>query len=300
MKVFVAGGTGVIGSRTIPLLLAAGHQPTVVTRDRSDADHVRSLGATSVSVDLFVPAAVAAAVDGHDAVVNLATSIPPLSRALRRSAWATNTRLRAEASRLLVDGAVASGTQRFVQESICYPYVDAGDSWIDENGPREFNWAMASSRDAEAAATSFSGANRTAVVLRFGQLYSDDSAHTHTFNRLTRMHINPFSGPANSYLSWIHADDAAAAVVAALSIPDGIYNVIDDEPMTRRDTGHAVGAAVGISRLASIPIPRLLSPPVARALMRSQRVSNAKLRKTGSWAPTHRSIRGSWPKKVAA
>jgi hypothetical protein len=80
---------------------------------------------------------VAAAVVGHEVVINLATSIPKLTKAALGSAWTTNERLRSEASNHLVDAALAAGAGRYVQESIAFPYLDAGDEWVDESHPLE-------------------------------------------------------------------------------------------------------------------------------------------------------------------
>ena len=70
MKVFVTGATGVIGTRAVPALVAAGHEVTAVARGEAKADLVRSLGAVPVAVDLFDATAVKGAVAGHDADVN--------------------------------------------------------------------------------------------------------------------------------------------------------------------------------------------------------------------------------------
>jgi uncharacterized protein YbjT (DUF2867 family) len=130
MKIFLAGGTGVVGTRALPALIAGGHDVTAVARTEEKAALVRSLGGEPVTVDLFDGGAVADAVVGHEVVVNLATSIPPLSKAARGGAWSTNDRLRREASNHLVDGALRGGAGRYVQESIAFPYVDHGDVFM--------------------------------------------------------------------------------------------------------------------------------------------------------------------------
>jgi uncharacterized protein YbjT (DUF2867 family) len=107
MKVFLAGGTGVVGRPALAALVADGHDVTAVARGDAKAALVEGLGGTPVAVDLFDPHAVEVAVAGHEAVVNLATHIPPLGRMARKRAWAVNTRLRTEASRALVDAALA-------------------------------------------------------------------------------------------------------------------------------------------------------------------------------------------------
>jgi nucleoside-diphosphate-sugar epimerase len=109
MRVFVAGATGVIGRRAVAQLIAAGHEVTGIARAPAKAAQLRRAGAVPVEVSLFDPAALTAAVAGHDAVVNLATKIPTLTQAARASAWDENNRIRIEGSRNLVDAALAAG-----------------------------------------------------------------------------------------------------------------------------------------------------------------------------------------------
>jgi len=294
MRVFVAGATGVIGSRAVPALVAAGHEVTAVARGPIKAEQVRQTGATPLAVDLFDREAVAAAVAGHEVVVNLATKIPPMTRAARASAWAENERLRREASAHLVDAARSTGAARIVQESICFPYLDAGDAWIDETAPRDAVGPFAGAAVAEVNAARATADGAVAVVLRFAQLYGAGH-HQAMFDRLLRRRINPFLGPPEAYSSWVHVEDAGRAVVAALSAPAGTYNVVDDEPLTRAEAGAAAAAALGRRAPRSLPaVVRAALPASARLLMRSQRVSNAAFREAAGWRPTRPSIRGAW------
>lgn len=296
MKVFVTGGTGVIGTRAVPALVAAGHEVTAVARGDDKAALVRSMGATPMAVDLFAADAVKAAVAGNDAVANLVTNIPPMTRAARPQAWATNDRLRTEASRHLVDAALAAGAERFVQESICFPYLDQGDAWIDEDSPIEQGLVFASSAEAEDSTARFAAASGgSGVVLRFAQFHGPGSSHVELFNKIARLRINPFVGPPDAYSSFIHADDAGSAVAAALTIPSGTYNVGDDEPLTRSEAGRAVAQALGVKPPHAVPkVVQAVLPSSAKALARSLRISNQRFKDASGWAPAHPSIRGSW------
>jgi len=296
MKIFLAGGTGVVGTRALPTLVAAGHDVTAVARSAERSDLVRSLGGAPVTVDLFDAAAVAEAVVGHEVVINLATSIPHMTKAIRGSAWATNERLRTEASNHLVDGALAAGAARYVQESICFPYVDGGDQWIDEDHPVEHVATFAGAAHAEAAARRFADGAGTGVALRYAQFYSDDSHHVHTLNAAARKRVNPFLGAPDAYWSFIHAEDAGSAVEAALRAPSGIYNVADDEPIMREEAGRVVADALGVTPPKTVPrLLRAAAPPTGKHLMKSLRVSNARFKQATGWAPAHPSIRGAWP-----
>lgn len=296
MKIFLAGGTGVVGTRALPALVAAGHDVSAVARTDAKADLVRSLGGEPVTVDLFDHDAVRDAVVGQEVVVNLATSIPALAKAARGSAWTTNERLRREASSNLVDGALRAGAARYVQESIAFPYVDNGDQWIDEDHPVDQVGPFSGARDAEAAAARFAERGGDGVVLRFAQFYAPESSHTQAFNTSVRRRVNPFLGDPGGYTSFIHAEDAGAAVVAALRAPSGIYNVADDEPLTRAEAGRIVAEALGVKPPYAVPrAVRAATPASAKLLMRSLRVSNGRFKDATGWQPAHPSIRGSWP-----
>jgi nucleoside-diphosphate-sugar epimerase len=299
MKVFLAGGTGVVGTRALPALVAAGHEVTALARTAAKAELVTRLGGTPTTVDLFDAAAIAAAVAGHDAVVDLATAIPPLSRSARKKAWAVNDRIRKEGSRNLVDAALAAGAERYVQESICFPYLDAGDRWVDEDSPIDHQpWGFAGAGEAERQTARFTASadGAVGVVLRFAQFYAADSSHTVTMSRTLRRRLNPFVGDPQGYVSQIHAEDAGSAVAAALGAPAGIFNVVDDEPLLRREAGAAAAAVMGLKPPRTLPAwVWRASPPSMKYVMRSLRISHDRFTAATGWTPAHPSIRTSWP-----
>jgi nucleoside-diphosphate-sugar epimerase len=234
-------------------------------------------------------------VKGHDAVAHLATNIPPMSRATRAGAWTTNERLRREASNLLVDTALLAGIGTYVQESICFPYEDAGDRWIDEDAPIVHDGVFEGAAVAEAAAARFAGEGGRGVALRFAQFHGPGSSHVAAFNSLLRRRINPFVGPPDAFTSFIHAEDAGRAVAAALAVPSGVYNVGDDEPLTRAEAGRAAAAALGVRPPHTLgAVVRAAMPGTAKSLMRSLRISNRRFKEASDWTPLHPSIRGSW------
>src|SRR5687768_4481220 len=102
-RIFMAGATGVVGRRALPLLIDAGHTVTAVSRSLDNVDRLRQLGAEPTLVNLFDLSAVQRVMAGHDVVINLATSIPPSSRAVLPGAWRANDRVRRVVSRTLVD-----------------------------------------------------------------------------------------------------------------------------------------------------------------------------------------------------
>ena len=109
MKIFVAGGTGVLGRRSVKALVGAGHEVRATARTSSKADAVRNLGAEPVQVDLYDPQDVRHAVAGAEAILRLTTKIPPIAKMRSRAAWQETNLLRTEGARILVDAGIAEG-----------------------------------------------------------------------------------------------------------------------------------------------------------------------------------------------
>jgi nucleoside-diphosphate-sugar epimerase len=112
-------------------------------------------------------------------------------------------------------------------------------------------------------------------VLRFAAFYGADSKFLHELTPLVRHGFAPLFGSPAAFISSVSHDDAARAVLTALNVPSGAYNVSDDEPVTHRVFADALASAIGVAT------PRL--PPLWR-------ISNAKLR-AYAWEPTYRSVR---------
>jgi nucleoside-diphosphate-sugar epimerase len=194
MRLLVTGGTGVLGRALRPLAHAAGHD--VATPGREE-------------LDLFDPIAVADAMRDVDGVLHLATRIRPLEQISDREAWRENDRLRADASRILVDAAIAAGAAVYVQPTIAFVYPPDGP--VSEDTPvREVLPILRSALVAEQQTERFADAGGRGVVLRFGLL---DGPGTGDY------------GPLADFGATLHVSDAGRALVLALSLPSGIYNV---------------------------------------------------------------------------
>jgi nucleoside-diphosphate-sugar epimerase len=193
MRVFVAGGSGVIGVRLVPLLVAAGHQVTAMTRTTTKVEAIRALGAEAVCCDVFDrPALVAAlAAVGPDAVVHQLTDLPddPADLARRREANAT---IRETGTDNLIVAAQACGCRRLLVQSI---------AWLTD-GQRPPS-VLHLERTTRAAG---------GVVLRYGQWYGPGTYH-------------PGEPPPPPR---IEVDTAARATLAALVLDPGTYVVTDD------------------------------------------------------------------------
>jgi nucleoside-diphosphate-sugar epimerase len=294
MRIFVTGASGVVGRRVVPQLVAAGHQVSAVARSPASHRQLEAFGARHVRVDLFDGTSIARAVAGHETVINLATHIPhSTARLLLPGAWRENDRIRRVAAGLLVDAAIANGVARVVQESFAPVYAGQGDAWITEASPLRPVRYNRTVLDAEQSAERFARSGGRGVVLRFAGFYGPDSTQLGDMLQNVRRGMRPLPGDPEAFFSFVSHDDAGTAVVAALSLASGAYNVVDDDPVTRRVLGETVAALLGVPPPRR-PVPRWITRllgSIGELMSRSQRISNRKLREAGGWRPRYPSIR---------
>lgn len=301
MKVFVAGGTGAIGGHAIPALIREGHEVAALARTPEKAARLAQQGAEPVSVSIFDRQALSAAFAGRDAVVNLTSAIPPMTQFVRAKAWRNNDRVRTEGSAAIVDAAIDAGVDRLVQESICMHYVDRGSEWIDEDWPTDLFPRSRANLVAESNANRLCDVGGTAVVLRFGWFYGPGARHSEQFLALARRHFGVVMGSPDGYVSSIQMADGGAAVAAALRASVGTYNVVDDEPLKKRDYAATLAAAAGKGLWLRGPgRAALLLGHRLTSLTRSLRVSNVRFRSATGWAPRYPSARDGWVATAAA
>ncbi len=195
VRIFLAGATGVIGSRLVPLLVAEGHQVTGMTRSPDKAGPLRELGADPVVCDVFDRDSLREAIvrARPDAILHELTDLPDDARRVPELA-AANNRIRREGTRNLLDAAEAAEVGRFVAQSVAWDL------------PGEGGQAAA---DLERAVLEFGG-----VVVRYGRFYGPGTYHE----------ADPPDPPR------IHVDEAARRTIPALSAPSGILVVAEDEP----------------------------------------------------------------------
>ena len=301
MRVFVTGATGVIGSRALPLLVDTGHQVTALSRSESNREQLERLRASPVEADLFDVASLRRAMAGHEAIVNLATAMPSSAKQMMVPwAWKMNDRIRRDGSVAVAAAARAEGVERMIQESFAPIYVDRGDEWIDEStpiAPARYNRTIL---DAERAAERFTADGGHGVVLRFAALYGPDALLREMLD-VMRKGWSPLPGDPSAFITSVAQSDAAAAVVAALTVPAGTYNVAEDDPMRRGEWVRSLAAAAGIR--PPRPIPKWLTSvggSTIRLLARSQRISNRKLRAASAWSPRYARAADAWGDIVSA
>ncbi|KIA65835.1 NAD-dependent epimerase/dehydratase family protein [Nocardia vulneris] len=193
MRIFLAGATGVIGTRLVPLLIAAGHEVAGMTRSAGKAEQVRAAGAQPVICDVYDADALTAAVRefGPDLVLHQLTDLPD-DAALLPESGAANSRIRTEGTRNLVAAAQAAGAKRFLAQSI---------AWEPAGGRGEVI------RQHEAAVLDIGG-----VVVKYGQFYGPGTYY------VTELPAHP----------RVHVDEAAAQTIPLLEAAGGVVIIAEN------------------------------------------------------------------------
>jgi 2-alkyl-3-oxoalkanoate reductase len=306
MKIFVTGATRVLGNAVIPMLIARGHHVSALSRSQDNMTVLNRLGAEPVSADLFNVESLKQALAGCDAILHLATRIPPTMQMGKLASWHENDRIRREGTNNLVEAALAvDNVQAFIYPSFAFVYPDSGDKWIDADmTPVQPTPTLRSTLDAEAAVARFAGENRRGISLRMGAFNSPESPTTQELISYARKGIAAFPGSSDAYLPQIWVQDAASAIIAALEqqVPSGVYDVVDDEPLPRGEVFAAMARAVGRKRLLRIPAPlmRMMTGVVYDIMSRSLRISNRRFKEVADWRPEVSNARDGWARIAGA
>ena len=294
MRIFVAGGSGALGQRLVPQLVARGHQVTATTTSPARLGLLTSLGAEAVVMDGLDATSVKEAVvqARPDAVVHQMTAIsvthagkPDLKHMDR---WFAGTnRLRTEGTDHLLAAAEAAGVTSFLAQSY--------GSW---NGLRQGGWVkteedpldpqsgtsaqpgMAAIRHLEDAVLRAGG-----TALRYGSFYGPGATDDQV--ELIRKRQYPVVGAGTGYCSFVHLDDAASATVLAVEQQaKGVFNVVDDEPAPASAWLPYLAACAGAKPPLRVPrwLARRLAGEVAVIMMTEGRgFANAKAKRELGW-----------------
>jgi nucleoside-diphosphate-sugar epimerase len=308
--VFVAGGTGVLGQRLVPQLLARGHQVTATTTSRAKVRLLEQLGAEAVVMDGLDAASVgeAVAVARPDAIVHQMTGISmahagkPDLRHFDR--WSVPTiRLRTEGTDHLLAAAEATGVSHFVAQGYANWNGIAEGGWVKtEQDPLDLHegtaayTSMAALRHVEDAVARADGA-----VLRYGAFYGPGATDDQV--ELVRKRQFPLVGRATGYASWVHLDDAASATVLAVELKArGVFNIVDDDPAPASEWLPYLAECAGAKKPMRVPkwLARLLAGEVPVIMMTEGRAfSNAKAKRELGWRLRYPSWRQGFKEGLA-
>jgi len=306
MRIFVAGATGAIGKRLVPMLVKAGHTVIGGARSPGKTAALRSAGAIPEIFNALDAKDTLRAVTRAlpDVIIHQLTAIPPKFDIRHFDQdFALTSRLRTEGTDNLLAAAREAGVRRFIAQSYAgWPYERTG-GWVKtEDDPllsrpeHAFRRGLEAIKHLESVVLQESGID--GFVLRYGSFYGPGTSLGKDGSALedVRRRRVPVVGTGSGHWSFIHIDDAAAATLAAVEAgTPGIYNIADDEPAPVSEWLPFLAAVIGVKPPRHIPVwlARLLIGPHGVAMMTQVRgVSNRKAKALLGWQltwPTWRS-----------
>jgi nucleoside-diphosphate-sugar epimerase len=297
MKVFVAGATGAIGARLVPMLVSAGHTVTGTTHHPARAGRIQAAGATPAVVDALRAEEVLDAVQQAepDVIIHQLTAIPARFN-LRRwdEQFAATNRLRTEGTDALLAAARAAGCRRLIAQSYAgWPYARTG-GWVKTEEDALLSSPEPALRETLRAILHLESAvlNERAIdgfVLRYGSFYGPGTSLGPGGSLLEdiRRRRVPVVGKGTGRWSFVHIADAASATLAAVERgAPGLYNITDDEPAPVSEWLPFLAQALGAKPPRRIPewLGRIAIGAHGVALMTETRgASNQKAKRLLSW-----------------
>ncbi len=311
MRVFVAGGSGAIGRRLVPQLVARGHEVTATTTSAAKLNLLKELGAEGVVMDGLDAVSVGEAVAKArpDAIVHQMTGLSfahagkPNFRHPERFG-AQTIRLRNEGTDHLLAAAEATGVSHVVAQSVAIWPANCDHGLITEEEllrleqlPAKFRLMAQPVQHVENVVVKAGGA-----ALRYGGFYGPGGGVEDQI-KLVRKRRLPIIGGGTGYFSWVHLDDAASATVLAVEQrANGVFNIVDDEPARVSEWLPYLAECVGAKRPLRVPkwLVRPLAGEFAVALMTEGRgFSNAKAKRELGWELRYRSWREGFREEAA-
>ncbi len=284
MKVFITGGTGLVGTTLVRALVDRDHEITILTRGRG---HIpESPGSTSVIRGNPVEQGEwQNAVARHDAVINLAGA-----SIFRR--WSAGARKSILESRVLTTRNVVEAIARSQRQTALLSvsgigyYGSRGDHILSESSTPGAGFLADVARAWETEALKAEAHDTRVVLCRLGHVLGRGGGALPRLARLSRWHLGSKWGTGRQWLSWVHEGDLAKAFLFLIERHDssGPFNITSPQPVRNSEMMEAINLLLG-KRPFVPPIPapalRALLGEFASAFVGGQRAIPARLENAG-------------------
>jgi 2-alkyl-3-oxoalkanoate reductase len=296
MKVFVAGASGAVGIPIVKDLIKQSHDVVAMTRSERGTKQLQTLGAKVMSIDAFDYKQVREALRevAPEAVIDMLTFLPKNLVDMPK-AFPGDRRLRLEGGGQLFAASVASGVSRYLQQSSGFWIKPKpGERLGTEDDPFELqatpNIASGSEMYRQVEQRVFSDPKIDGIALRFGFFYGPGTWYNEDGSAadMARQQRLPIVGEGSAVNSFVHVDDAAKATVATLTAEPGVYDIVDDDPVTVSTWLPAFAASVGAPpppRISEDAESAAASPDASFSHNNLSGASNAKAKKIFGFAP---------------
>jgi len=284
MRVFVTGGTGLIGSAVVAELLGNGHTVLGLARSESSATALQTAGAKAIRGDLADLGAVRAGAADVDGVIHLAFANDFSSPAAVAAAVAE------EGGALAALGEELTGSGRPLITVSGTPYVPGRLSTEADPLPTE-GPVGGRSRSVTAVLDLASHGVRSAAVRLPRTVHNEGrGGFAGLLTQLARRTgVSGYPGDGTQRWPAVHALDAAVLFRLVLeNAPAGTaWHAVSDEGDAVRDIAAVIGRKLGLPVEA---IPQESFGPLGPIFATDQPSSSAHTRKTLGWEPSHPSL----------
>ena len=300
MRVLIAGATGAVGSKLVPLLVAAGHEVVGTTRSEAHFGELERAGAKGVVMDGLDAASVRRAVlDARpDVIIHQLTALKGQVGDMKHfdEGFAGTNALRTRGTDNLLAAAAEAGVGRFIAQSYTgWPNQRTGgpvkteEDPLDPNPTKASRETLAGIRHVEQRTTDAGG-----LALRYGNLYGPGNAigRGGELVDMVKGRKLPVVGGGTGVWSFCHIDDAASAAAAAVTRgAPGVYNIVDDDPapvsVWLPEFARVIGAKPPMRIPAWMALP-LIGEHGVSMMTQIRGSSNAKAKRELGWEP-------AWP-----
>jgi len=269
MRVFVTGGTGLVGGPVVAQLRRRGIEVDVLVRSEAGAARMRELGATPLLGAVEDPR-VWDALSGADGVIHVAALISA------RAPWPTFFKINVEGTRLAAQASRRLGARLVHVSSVAVYGRQAVDDAPGSRGERspfgpleEHDYYARSKRLAEEAVRAEVALGLEAVMLRPCVIYGEgDRLFLPKLSAVARHGWLPTVGAGDRAMALVHAESVADAAIRALQTPGAasrIYNVTNDGEITAREFVEALAAGVG-RPVRTVRVPEEAALAAARGM----------------------------------
>jgi len=308
MRIVVAGASGVVGRTLLPQLRIGGRTVIALSRNRDRAAQMRQAGFETIVADALDGEALRDVVIGAkpEIIINQLTNLPRslLNPRTASKAAARTNELRSVGGKALAEAASTTGAH-LISQSIAFAQrpgegVRVEDDPLYTDGPRAHAAVVAAVQTLEQATIEAGG-----TVLRYGAFYGPGTyfAPGEAYPNMLHRRLLPVIGQGRGVWGLLHLEDAADATIKAMVAPPGVYNVVDDDPVTTAELLPWMAEVLGTKAPRRLPRAFFaLGPPtILRYLFDEQpSVSSERARNILGWAPAHPSWRGPLAELLAA
>jgi 2-alkyl-3-oxoalkanoate reductase len=295
MKIFVIGGTGLVGSYLLPRLIKDGNEVYPLTRDKTKIDKIRNLGAFGILGDIRNPVSFKNNLPNNlDIIVLLAMpSVKPGHRMTRK----TKEELRKETNDffrnsmdlaiqynipIILPGGTSYKTEKDQIADETWPILRIGLTEIGKDTDQMVNNAIKMN-------------NPKVIQLVYGKIYGNGGLFRFMYDMMKKGRSR-IIGDGENYIPNIHATDAASAIIKAIEkMPLGEKFIIaDDTPVTQKDFTTFMAEIMNKKKPGHIPgfiIKLILGKDFYEVIRMNCKVSNAKAKSILGWNPEFQSYK---------